>query len=210
MAARPSSISVFAIVAFVAGLLLARMIFVAQDTPPHTQQATLFPSARPIPGLALVDQDGTPLDEDFFEQGWTLVFFGFTSCPDICPTTLATLARMQLQLQELPPAQRPRVLMISVDPQRDDPKTLRSYVRFFDETFIGATGTEEAIRQAAGSFSVPYARVELPDGGYTMDHGSGIFVVSPSGHIVAYSAAPHDAATLASDYLAIVSYLEHR
>jgi protein SCO1/2 len=136
------------------------------------------------------------------------VFFGFTNCPDICPTTLATLAQLTRQLTDLPAGQRPAVLMVSVDPERDDAERLRAYVKFFDPAFIGATGDLQAVAAAAAAFGVPYAKVSLPEGGYTMDHGSGVFIVGPSGGIVAYLSGPHDAAVMARDFRKVVAYVE--
>ena len=109
------------------------------------------------------------------------MFFGFTQCPDVCPTTLATLAQMKKKLADLPAEQQPRVLLVSVDPERDTAAILKPYVTFFDPSFLGATGTLAATGQAARAFSVPFAKVPLPGGGYTMDHGAGLFVVSPAG-----------------------------
>ncbi len=206
MAARPLRIGILVIVAFAAGLILARVFAPVRDVLPQTERATLLPQPRALPALALVDLDGQPLPADFFADHWTLVFFGFTQCPDICPTTLATLAQASKQLADLPPAQRPRVLLISVDPERDPPAHLAAYVHFFDPEFMGATGSLEGTAAAAAAFGVPYARVALPDGGYTMDHGSGIFVVGPGGGIDAYLSAPHDAAVIARDYRRIVAW----
>jgi protein SCO1/2 len=207
MAARPLRIVVLVIVAFGAGLLLARLLAPAQGTLPQTERATVLSTPRALPPLELVDQDGRPLGPAYFDGHWTLVFFGFTQCPDICPTTLATLAQTVRRLEDLPAGQQPRVLLISVDPERDPPEILAPYVRFFDPRFLGATGSLEATAAAAAAFSVPYAKVSLPEGGYTLDHGSGVFVVGPAGSMVAYFSAPHDAATIASDYRAIVEHL---
>jgi protein SCO1/2 len=208
MTARPLRIGVLAIVAFAAGLILARALIPARVDLPPTERATVLPEPRPLPALALVNQDGQPLGKDFFKGGWTLVFFGFTTCPDICPTTLATLAQSVRQLDDLPAAERPRVLLVTVDPERDDPPRLAAYVKFFDPSFLGATGDPKAVADAAAAFGVPYSKVSLPEGGYTMDHGSGLFIVGPSGGIVAYSSAPHEAAVLARDYRKIVSHVE--
>ena len=208
MSARPLRIVVLAIVAFAAGLLLARLLAPGKAEPPQTERATVFPAPRALPVLDLVDQDGRPMKPGFFEGHWTLVFFGFTQCPDVCPTTLATLAQAMRQLDDLAPAQKPRVLLVSVDPERDPPEILAPYVRFFDPAFLGATGSLEATAAAAAAFNVPYAKVPLPDGGYTLDHGSGVFVVGPTGGTVAYFSAPHDAATIARDYRSIVAWAE--
>ncbi len=206
MAARSLRIVILAIVAFGGGLLIARALVPARVTLPQTERATVLPEPRALPALDLVSQDGRPLGADFFKGRWTIVFFGFTSCPDICPTTLASLAQATHQLADLPPAERPRVLLVTVDPERDVPAHLAAYVRFYDPAFLGATGTPAAVAATAAAFAVPYGKVSLPEGGYTMDHGSGIFIVGPSGGIVAYSSAPHDASTIARDYRKVLSF----
>lgn len=208
MATRPLRIGILVIVAFAAGLLLARLMAPERFEPPQTERASVLPEPRPLPPLQLVDQDGRALPADYFEGHWTLVFFGFTQCPDICPTTLATLAQTVRQLADLPAAERPRVLLVSVDPERDTAEQLAAYVRFFDPAFLGATGSLEATAATAAAFGVPYAKVTLPEGGYTLDHGSGIFVVGPSGGMRAYLSAPHDAATIARDYRRILAWAE--
>lgn len=198
-----------AIVAFVVGLVVARALFDAREVPvPATENATIFVPPRVLPPLDLVGQDGTPLGPKFLEGHWTLVFFGFTHCPDVCPTTLTVLKQVHGLLGTLPDGQQPRVMLISVDPERDTPDRLRDYVRFFDPSFMGATGSAEAIRAAAAAFAVPYAKVTLPGGGYTMDHGAGVFTVGPSGQVVAYTSPPLNAEALARDFRKTVQYVE--
>ena len=206
MAARPLRIGILVIVAFAAGLILARVLTPARVELPQTERATVFPTARALPTLDLTSQDGQPFPADFLSGHWTLVFFGFTQCPDICPTTLAVLAQAGRQLADLPQAEQPRVLLVSVDPERDTPERLAAYVRFFDPAFLGATGSLESIAAAAAAFGVPYAKVTMPEGGYTMDHGSGIFIVGPAGGIVAYLSAPHDAGVIARDYRKLLAW----
>jgi len=205
MRLRTLGIAILAIVAFAAGLLIARSLTPTVSAPPPTERATVLDTPRPLPALSLVDQDGRSWGTDRFTGHWTLVFFGYTSCPDICPTTLATLVQFRKALADLPPAEQPRVLLVSVDPERDDPARLAAYVRFFDPSFEGATGDAQAVAAAAAAFGVPYLKVSVPGGGYNMDHGSGLFLVGPSGTLVAYSSAPHDAAVLARDYRSIVT-----
>lgn len=198
-----------AIVAFAVGLVVARAMLGSREVPvPTTENATIFVPPRALPPLDLVGQDGQPLGRRFLEGHWTLVFFGFTHCPDVCPTTLTVLKQMRQLLGTLPEGQQPRVLLVTVDPERDTPERLRGYVRFFDPSFLGATGSTEAIRAAAAAFAVPYARVPLPGGSYTMDHGAGLFTVSPAGHVVAYTSPPLNAAALARDFRKIVQYVE--
>ena len=208
--ARPLRIALLAIVAFAAGLLLARLLVPSPAALPATERATVLGKSKPLPALSLVGVDGKPLGPAFFKDHWTLVFFGFTTCPDVCPTTLATLAQFTKQLADLPAPEQPRVLLVTVDPERDDPAKLAAYVRFFDPAFLGATGDGQAVSEAAAAFGVPFAKVSLPEGGYTMDHGSGVFIVDPSGGIAAYSSAPHDASVLARDYRKVVRHVETR
>jgi protein SCO1 len=210
MSARPTlRIALFAIVAFVLGLVLARTLLAPRaPAVPQTENATVLPQPRAVPPLDLVDQDGRPLPPDFLREHWTVVFFGFTQCPDVCPTTLAVAAQMRRQLLDLPAPQQPRVLLVSVDPERDTPSVLKPYVTFFDPTFLAATGTLEATERAAAAFSVPFRKVSVAGGGYTLDHGAGLFFVSPAGAIAAYSSPPLDAATLARDFRKVVQYHE--
>jgi len=197
MSARPLLIGAVAIVAFAVGAIVARgWQGRLSEAPAH---ATEFVPPHALPAIALLDQDGQPLDAAFFTRGWTLVFFGFTRCPDVCPTTLATLAQTRATLTDLPTGQQPRVLLVSVDPEHDQPALLADYVRHFDPSFHAATGDPAAVATVAAGFGVPYAKVAPGADAYSVDHGAGIFFVAPDG-IAAYSSAPHDAAMLARDY----------
>jgi protein SCO1 len=210
MAARPFRIGILVIVAFAAGLVLARLLVPQRVAPPPTERASVLPEPRALPVLDLVGRDGRALPVNLFADRWTLVFFGFTQCPDVCPTTLAVLAQVTRELRDLPPPQRPQVLLVSVDPERDTPERLDAYVKFFDPDFLGATGTPGSIAATAAAFGVPYAKVSLPDGGYTMDHGSGIFIVGPTGGVVAYLSAPHDPGVITRDFRSIVGWQAER
>jgi protein SCO1/2 len=196
-----------AIVAFALGLFLARALLTpAAPALPVTERATILPQPRLLPALALVDQDGQPMPAGYLRDRWTLVFFGFTQCPDVCPTTLAMLAQLKKELADLPVDQQPHVLLISVDPERDTPAVLKAYVSFFDPAFAAATGTVAGATQAATAFSVPFAKVPLPGGGYTMDHGAGLFVVSPAGALAGYFSPPLAAPALARDFRKLLAY----
>jgi protein SCO1/2 len=207
MALRPSVTGVVVILAVALGAYAALQLRKPPPAAPEIEGMTVFAQPRPLPALDLQDDTGKPLLPAFFADHWTLVFFGFTNCPDVCPTTLATLAQVHRSLVDLPLDQRPQVLFISVDPERDDRERLGSYVRFFDPGFSAATGTPQAIADAAAAFGVPYAKVPLPNGGYTMDHGSGVFIVGPDG-IAGYASGPHDARQLAENYRRLMQFRE--
>ena len=144
-----------AIVAVAAGILSARWLLQRQaGAQLGVTTATLLAPPRPLPPLALVDQDNRPFDTQRLRGRWSLLFFGFTSCPDVCPTTMTALAQTNKLLADLPGALRPRVIMISVDPERDTPERLGAYVKAFDPTFVGATGTKAAIDELAQRMGV--------------------------------------------------------
>ncbi|HET7202898.1 MAG TPA: SCO family protein [Steroidobacteraceae bacterium] len=202
-------LGLLAIVAFVLGLVAARWLLAPHLAPaPVTENATVFVPPRAIATLDLLDQDGRPFTAQSLRDGWTVVFFGFTHCPDVCPTTLTVMAQMKKQLADLPVAQQPHVMLFSVDPERDTPQRLREYVRFFDASFGAATGTLDGVQQAAAAFAVPFAKVPLPQGGYTMDHGAGVFFVAPDGAVHAYSSPPLRAESLARDFRQVAQYYE--
>ena len=133
------------------------------------------------------------------------MFFGFASCPDICPTTLATLASVRSSLRDLPTELQPEVLLVTVDPSRDDATRLAPYVRHFDPAFHAVTGNEASLARLASALGAAYARVPLAGGGYTMDHTSSLFLIGPDGRLVATSGAPHDAEVIARDYRVLVA-----
>jgi len=194
------------IVAAGLGAVVAHLLSRSGSQPPATEALTLLTPAKPLTAFALRAADARVVDPASLRGHWTLVFFGFTHCPDVCPTTLTLLAGTVRSLTDLPAAARPQVLLISVDPERDTPQRLADYVRFFDPAFIGATAPEPELARAAAAFATPYARVPLPTGGYTMDHGPGIFIVNPAGAIAGYASAPGDSARLARDYRKLVAY----
>jgi protein SCO1/2 len=200
---------VFVFAAMALGYLAARAVF-TPPAPPPLLRATLLPETVRLPDLDLTDQDGRRFGREALTGHWTIVFFGFTSCPDVCPTTLTTLVQVARQLQDVPVADRPRVLLITVDPEKDDPERLRAYVRAFDPEFLAASGTQQAISRTAQAFGLGYARIVRPDGTYTVEHGSSLFVVGPSGGLVATSSTPHDVRMLASDYRQIVEHVRAR
>jgi len=130
--------------------------------------------------IELVDQDGTAIQLQQAYRGKVMViFFGFTQCPDVCPTTMAELAQVR---EKLNPEQRDQVqiIMISVDPQRDTPAVMKQYVSAFDPSFVGLTGSDEQIAKVAASFKAYYKKVESGQS-YTMEHSSGLYVLDTEG-----------------------------
>ncbi|MEH6566639.1 MAG: SCO family protein [Halopseudomonas sp.] len=118
--------------------------------------------------------------EQSFAGKWQLVVFGFTHCPDICPTTLSTVGQVMDNLGEQASQLQP--LFITLDPQRDTPARLAEYSRFFDPRILGLSGSPMQVRDAASAFGVYFRKVPM-DTGYTLDHTTTLFLVSPQGTV---------------------------
>jgi protein SCO1/2 len=162
---------------------------------------------RALPNFSLIDQRGHAFGPDDLRGRWSFLFFGYTNCPDFCPTTLTTLAAMEKHLRTSGAALRPRVVFVSVDAKRDTPAQLAKYVPYFDPEFVGVTAadqpTVEGLARQLGVavlLSPPKA-----DGSYTVDHSAEIFVVDPAGKLAAVLTGPFTPAALQSDFQRIVA-----
>ncbi|MEM6640455.1 MAG: SCO family protein [Pseudomonadota bacterium] len=162
--------------------------------------ATVYTAPRSLPSTALRTVQGERPASEIFRGRPSLLFFGFASCPDVCPATLATLARA---VEQLPEANRPAVYMVTVDPERDSLDTLTDYVSHFDAGFEGLTGRPDQIREFADALYAAYAKVPLDRDSYTMDHFAGIYFVDAAAQVVAVSTTPHRAEQIAADYRAL-------
>ena len=170
------------ILAGVLVLAAGALVGLALRDNPKGAAGTLLASAIGGP-FQLVDHNGKPFGEADLKGKWHLVFFGFTHCPDTCPTTLNELS---LALDRLGKARGAvAIVLISVDPERDTPEVLKSYVASFDGPITALTGTPDAVAQAAKAYRVYYAKRPRADGGYDMDHSAVIYVMDPEGRFTA-------------------------
>jgi len=173
------------IAAFLGGLvILGGGVFLglaSRDTP-RGAAGTLLASAIGGP-FRLVDQNGKTVTDADLKGKWSLVYFGYTHCPDACPTALNDIA---VALDELGPKRAEvRPVFITVDPERDTPAVLKSYVTAFDAPILALTGTAEEVAQAAKGYRVYYAKHPEAGGDYSMDHSSVIYVMDPQGRFTA-------------------------
>ena len=151
----------------------------------------LFDTPRDVGDFSLTDHRGLSFTQDDLTDRWTLVFFGFTHCPDICPTTMAELAELKSQLADTE-ASDVRVVMLSVDPARDTPDRLAQYVPYFHPDFIGVTGDFADILSVAQRLNAPFRKVSEPDGGYQMEHSANVILMNPRGDYHGFFRAPLD------------------
>jgi len=159
----------------------------------------LFETPRDPGEFALVDHRGEPFTAARLEGGWTLLFFGFTHCPDICPTTMSFLADLHRQLESTEAADT-RVVMVTVDPARDTPEALADYVPYFHPDFVGVTGEFLDILSFAQTFNAPFRKVTAEDGSYQVDHSANVILVNPRGDYHGFFRAPLDLAKVKVTY----------
>lgn len=182
------------ILALIVALALAAGAFFALrvQEPAVPVSALVLPDPDPIPSFALLDQHGSAIDESVFRGQWDLVFFGFTHCPDICPATLQVLAaaRRELEISKLTP--NLRIVLVSVDPERDTPEILAQYVDYFGEGNLGITGSLEEIRKLTTELGI-YFEKQPPDddNNYNVDHSGAVLVIDPEARFSALFGGPH-------------------
>lgn len=168
--------------------------------------ATLISEPRPLAPFNLTDHTGSQFSQESIKGSWHLLSFGYTHCPDICPTTLALLAQLNDRLrQEALPADI-QTDFVTIDPERDTQAVLARYVPYFDSTFLGVTGDRQALDQLTGQLGVLYARVDTENSsmGYLMDHSTTIILTNPAGEFQALFSAPHDVEAMAQDLITLV------
>ncbi len=170
---------------------------------PSTAALVVLPEPRVIADFALVDQDGNAFTLDDLRGKWSLLFFGFTHCPDVCPSTLYDLQLVHKGVRQDsgngPPSHQ--VLFVSVDPERDTPEKLGEYVSYFDPDFIGVTGSQQQLAPLTRQLGIAY-RIEEHEAGsaqYGVDHSASILVTDPEGRLHGVFPAPHDAGTIVED-----------
>jgi protein SCO1/2 len=163
----------------------------------------VLPEPRVVADFALIDQDGQPFSLDDLRGRWSLIFFGFTHCPDVCPSTLYDLQRVHESLQTPGGAKQPehQVVFISVDPGRDTPEKLKQYASYFHPDFIAVTGPDEQLAPLTRQLGIAY-RIEPHGAGamnYGVDHSASVLLTDPDGRLHGVFPAPHDAGLLAAD-----------
>lgn len=154
---------------------------------------------RILDDFELLADDGEAFHSGDLAGRWTLVFFGFTHCPDVCPTTMSTLNSFYQTLDEKTRSNTD-VLLVSVDPKRDRPELLGEYVRYFNPEFRGVTGEFLDLKRFANQLNVPFNKVPLENDDYTVDHGSQVVLINPRGHYHAFFKAPLDPAKMKLTY----------
>ena len=197
--------AVLAIAASMAGLYFGGAF---RPPLPELAAATLYPeSFRKLDDFALTDQDGQTYNKNSLRNHWSLLFFGYSYCPDICPTTLYLLSKLNKEINTADVKHPVQIVFVSVDPQRDTPDRLKEYVGYFSPDFTGLTGNKEQIDKLVKSLGVFYRKQPAAEGqNYLVDHSAGLFLINPSAKPQALFSAPHDVEHLAHDIRLITDY----
>ncbi len=157
-----------------------------------------------IDNFELIDQNNEAFNKKSLEGGWTVLFFGYTNCPDVCPTTIYKLAEIKNGVKEDLPSANFNTVLVTLDPDRDSAERLDEYIGYFDETMLGVTGTYENIQSFTSSLSVFYQRINKEEG-YDFNHTASIFVFDKDGSLFATMSPANTVGELESDFFTILN-----
>ena len=197
-----------ALVALVIGLTVSKVLNSEQqlDTAELLDAGiVMLPQGRDVPNVTLTNQDGEPVSMAQLEGRWSLLFFGYTFCPDICPATLAELRQLRGKLPEAV-NQRLQPILVTVDPERDTPEQLKSYLDYFGAGFIGLTGPLDDIQTLANGVGVPFIPADTSKENYTVDHGGNLALIGPDGRLQGFIRGPLRTEKLAEQLPVVIGH----
>ena len=150
----------------------------------------LLPQSRQLPNVTMTNQDGQPVVMNELKGKWSMLFFGYTFCPDICPTTLAQLRQIKSELPK-EVQDKLQIVLVSVDPHRDTPQQLKQYLGYFDPQFVGLTpGSIDELQTLANAVSIPFIPADTSKANYTVDHSGNLALIGPDGTQRGFIRAP--------------------
>jgi protein SCO1/2 len=193
-------------------MLLAAVLLSAcsPPEPPQLKQGTLLPSAKAVADFQLTDHNGKPFTRENLKGKWSFAFFGYTHCPDVCPTSLSMLAQvMRILGKDDTLDVLPQTVFFSVDPERDTPELLEKYLPYFHPDFIGVTGDPQHVLLLTRQLGIMYGKAPGDNADdYLVDHSASIILFDPDGNFLALFGIPHDPGLIAQEFIAIKNYYE--
>ena len=200
-------IATIAIIAVVVGVISYQQTSTKPLSEIELNKIIVLDNPKVLAPFQLIDHKGQTFSSQQMLGYWNIVFFGFTHCPDICPTTLQTLAQVKESLASKNKWGNYRVILVTVDPQRDNSEKLASYLPFFDPEFIGLTGEEESIRAFAKQLGILFVKNQDQDTqNYQVDHSTAVAVLDPSGRMAGVIPAPHHAPEISADLATLAEH----
>ncbi|MBX2847442.1 MAG: SCO family protein [Acidiferrobacterales bacterium] len=194
-----------AIAAIIAGIFAQQSQQPSMSLPAF-DKAVILPTPKPINYVDFVDHNGNLFNNEHLLGYWNILFFGFTNCPDICPTTMHTLKQVKQKLNEQNKWGNYRVILVSVDPARDTQERLANYVPYYDQEFIGLRGDLDITTQFAKQLGILFVQQEAADGYYQVDHGASLILVNPRGEMAGVITAPHHKDQISQDLILLADY----
>ncbi len=174
---------------------------------PEFKKAILLPNTKPLIDVNFTDHNGDTFGLEQLKGKWSILFFGFTNCPDVCPTTMQTLKQVKSKVEQAGLWHNYQVVMVSVDPERDTTERLSNYVPYFDPEFIGISGPLESTTSFAKNVGILFFKSdETSNGGYDVDHGAAIILINPQGQYAGVITAPHLEEPISDDLIALAGY----
>ena len=176
----------------------------------------LWPNPKKISDFQLTDQNADTFDLEKLKGHWSMIFFGYTHCPDICPTTMTLLDSVIKDLTENNEKKLslPQIIFVSIDPKRDTQEHLAEYITYFNPAFYGLTGSEQNISSLTKQLGILYMKITNKDPGnindYLMDHSSSILLLDPEARLVGIFSAPHNKIEIEKKYLAIREFIDQQ
>jgi len=200
-----------ALIAMAAGLWLGQSDDQA-SIKPEAIQGAIYPVAKSLKDFELLDQHSNKVTKAIFENQWSLIFVGYTHCPDVCPTTLNVLNQVDGFMREQK-IQPPQIVFLSIDPLRDTPEVMKPYVEYFNKAFIGLTGEVDEIKLLTQQLNAVYRKAvgasgDINNNDYLMDHSSALMLVNPNGDLQSILTAPHTPANIIDSILKTRAYVE--
>jgi len=204
-------VSIIVLASVLSGALLVTAYQKASRvTPQQLRNDALFVYDDPITlnAFSLTKHTGVPFTNTSLQGSWTLAFFGYTFCPDICPITMAAIKQFYDLLEASGEGENVQVVMISVDPERDTEEVLKNYVTYFNPEFIGARGDYSDVYQLARNVNLTFAYTRVDDDNYLVNHNGEIMVMGPTGDNVGFLKAPYEPQRMLENFLALKSFSE--
>lgn len=192
------------------GLWSAQRYFAAPVGPAGAAAASygaalMYPEPRAVVPFRLLRGGGGAFTDADLKGRWSLLFFGFTHCPDVCPTTLGVFAQVHRKLAATRPTADVQMVFVSVDPERDTPDKVAEYAKYFDPDIVGVTGDADTLLALTPGLGVVYMKSPLPNGDYTVDHSANAVLIDPEGRMAGLFRPPLDAGKIADDLVKIAA-----
>ena len=203
-----SNISFFLVAALAIGIGLYTQVYDSKSPDaPEFVKTILLPKTKALGTVEFTDHNQQSFGADQLQGKWSILFFGFTNCPDICPTTMQTLKQVKQKVAAEDLWHNYQVIMVSVDPERDSLERLRNYVPFFDPEFIGIAGTVEHTTEFAKNLGILFFKGdEVSPGAYDVDHSAALILINPEGRYAGVISAPHKTDEISADLISLAGY----